>query len=104
MDLMVLVPNTLLAKSSDSYKSVTSQIRVLHELIGQLSNDNSYEMVGNVNLGVANPSTPAQLFHLLRRQMVRNYRRPLIIASPKGLLRSPVSYSIHNSGSQELIA
>jgi probable 2-oxoglutarate dehydrogenase E1 component DHKTD1 len=46
-----------------------------------------------VNLGVANPSTPAQLFHLLRRQMIRNYRRPLIIASPKGLLRSPVGPS-----------
>lgn len=43
------------------------------------------------NLVVANPSTPAQMFHLLRRQMLRNYRKPLVIASPKGLLRSPVS-------------
>lgn len=59
----------------------------------QLSNDASYESEGNVNLGMANPSTPAQLFHLLRRQMVRNYRRPLIIASPKGLLRSPVRFT-----------
>lgn len=43
------------------------------------------------NLIVANPSTPAQMFHLLRRQMLRNYRKPLVIASPKGLLRAPVS-------------
>lgn len=42
---------------------------------------------------VANPSTPAQLFHLLRRQLLRNYRKPLIIASPKGLLRSPAAAS-----------
>lgn len=40
---------------------------------------------------VVNATTPAQYFHLLRRQMLRNYRKPLIVASPKGLLRSPVS-------------
>lgn len=44
----------------------------------------------DVNLVVANPSTPAQLYHLLRRQLRRNFRKPLVIASPKGLLRSPV--------------
>ena len=36
------------------------------------------------------PTTPAQYFHLLRRQMKRNFRKPLIIAGPKGLLRHPV--------------
>ena len=33
------------------------------------------------------PSTPAQIFHLLRRQMMRPYRKPLIVMSPKSLLR-----------------
>ncbi|EDR07610.1 uncharacterized protein LACBIDRAFT_298724 [Laccaria bicolor S238N-H82] len=33
------------------------------------------------------PTTPAQYFHLLRRQMKRNFRKPLILAGPKGLLR-----------------
>jgi len=33
------------------------------------------------------PTTPAQYFHLLRRQIKRNYRKPLIVAAPKGLLR-----------------
>ena len=40
-----------------------------------------------VNLLVANPSTPAQYFHLLRRQMQRHYRKPLVVAAPKVLLR-----------------
>ncbi|CAH1993411.1 unnamed protein product [Acanthoscelides obtectus] len=43
----------------------------------------------NVNMQVCQPSTPAQYFHLLRRQMVRNFRKPLIIITPKTLLRHP---------------
>jgi hypothetical protein len=35
------------------------------------------------NIQVCVPSTPAQMFHLLRRQMLRNYRRPLIVMTPK---------------------
>ncbi|CAB1322714.1 unnamed protein product [Coregonus sp. 'balchen'] len=45
----------------------------------------------NINMAVVNPTTPAQYFHLLRRQMIRNFRKPLIVAGPKTLLRfSPV--------------
>lgn len=40
-----------------------------------------------VNMAVVNPTTPAQYFHLLRRQMVRNFRKPLIVVGPKTLLR-----------------
>ncbi|XP_014680768.1 PREDICTED: probable 2-oxoglutarate dehydrogenase E1 component DHKTD1, mitochondrial [Priapulus caudatus] len=47
----------------------------------------------HVNLHVANPTTPAQYFHLLRRQMVRNYRKPLVVFSPKTLLRLPAATS-----------
>src|SRR5262249_5754180 len=39
------------------------------------------------NIQVANPSTPAQYFHILRRQMRRNFRKPLILMTPKSLLR-----------------
>jgi len=39
------------------------------------------------NMQVCVPTTPAQIFHLLRRQMVRNFRKPLIVMSPKSLLR-----------------
>ncbi len=39
------------------------------------------------NIQVANLTTPAQYFHMLRRQMKRNFRKPLIIMTPKSLLR-----------------
>ena len=39
------------------------------------------------NMQVCVPTTPAQIFHLLRRQMIRPYRKPLIVMSPKSLLR-----------------
>ena len=45
------------------------------------------------NLQVCNPTTPAQLFHLLRRQVVRPWRKPLIVMTPKSLLRHPKAVS-----------
>ena len=42
-----------------------------------------------VNWSVAYPSTPAQYYHLLRRQMVRPWRKPLVVMAPKALLRHP---------------
>jgi 2-oxoglutarate dehydrogenase E1 component len=41
------------------------------------------------NIQVAQPTTPAQLFHLLRRQVVRKWRKPLVVMTPKSLLRHP---------------
>ncbi|MDC6350226.1 2-oxoglutarate dehydrogenase E1 component [Zeaxanthinibacter sp. PT1] len=45
------------------------------------------------NMFVADCTTPANLFHLLRRQMMVNYRKPLIIFTPKSLLRHPKAVS-----------
>ena len=45
------------------------------------------------NWHVAHPTTPANYFHLLRRQMQQGFRKPLIVASPKTLLRLPAAQS-----------
>ena len=45
------------------------------------------------NMQVCVPSTPAQMFHMLRRQHVRNFRKPLIVMTPKSLLRHKMSVS-----------
>jgi 2-oxoglutarate dehydrogenase E1 component len=45
------------------------------------------------NIQVAYPTTPAQYFHLLRRQALRRWRKPLIVMTPKSLLRHPKSVS-----------
>jgi 2-oxoglutarate dehydrogenase E1 component len=45
------------------------------------------------NMQVVVPSTPAQMFHLLRRQMLRHLRKPLVVLTPKSLLRHKLSVS-----------
>jgi len=45
------------------------------------------------NMQVCVPTTPAQMFHLLRRQMVRDVRKPLVVMTPKSLLRHPLATS-----------
>ncbi len=45
------------------------------------------------NIQVVHPTTPAQFFHLLRRQMKRDFRKPLIVMTPKSLLRSKQAVS-----------
>lgn len=47
------------------------------------------ELCADSNIQVANCTTPANFFHILRRQMLRDFRKPLIIFTPKSLLRSP---------------
>ena len=50
-------------------------------------------MAAEDNMQIVVPSTPAQYFHLLRRQMLRRWKKPLIVMSPKSLLRLPACTS-----------
>jgi 2-oxoglutarate dehydrogenase E1 component len=51
------------------------------------------QLCAHENMQVCVPSTPAQMFHMLRRQLLRPYRKPLIVMSPKSLLRHKLSTS-----------
>ncbi len=66
------------------------------------------QLCADNNMLVVNPSTPAQLFHLLRRQVRSSYRRPLIVATPKAMLRHPACSSrvaeLTSGSFQEIIA
>jgi len=70
-----------------------------HGLEGQGSEHSSgrleryLQLCAEDNVQVCVPSTPAQMFHLLRRQMLRDYRRPLIVMTPKSLLRHRLATS-----------
>jgi len=51
------------------------------------------QLCADDNLYVCNATTPAQFFHLLRRQVKRNFRKPLVVFTPKSLLRHPSAVS-----------
>jgi 2-oxoglutarate dehydrogenase E1 component len=51
------------------------------------------ELAAEDNMQIVYPTTPAQFFHLLRRQVVRKLRKPLIVMTPKSLLRLPAARS-----------
>jgi 2-oxoglutarate dehydrogenase E1 component len=64
-------------------------------------------MCAEENMQVCNVTTPANYFHMLRRQLHRTFRKPLIVFTPKSLLRHPACVSsideMGNGGFQELI-
>jgi 2-oxoglutarate dehydrogenase E1 component len=55
------------------------------------------QLCADHNIQVCVPTTPAQMFHMLRRQCLRPFRRPLIVMTPKSLLRHKLSTSALDS-------
>jgi len=65
------------------------------------------QLCAQYNVQICYPSTPAQMFHMIRRQMLRPYRKPLIVMTPKSLLRHKLSTStleeLHSGKFQNVI-
>lgn len=81
----------LTGKVQTKYSNVTNNLYNCTLFLLQLCDSKEEGVDGDtVNMGVVNPTLPAQYYHLLRRQMIRNFRKPLIVASPKTLLRFSV--------------
>ena len=92
-----------LSAAEDKWKSQNGIVVLLpHGYEGQGSEHSSarieryLQLCGEDNMNVANWTTPGNLFHLLRRQMKRGYRKPLIVFTPKSLLRHPKAVSSLN--------
>ena len=103
-----------LAAAEDKWKSQNGIVVLLpHGYEGQGSEHSSarieryLQLCANDNMIVANCTTPANFYHLLRRQMKRNFRKPLIVFTPKSLLRHPKAVSslkeLANGSFQEVI-
>ena len=89
-----------LSAAEDKWKSQNGIVVLLpHGYEGQGSEHSSarieryLQLCGEDNMNVANCTTPGNFFHLLRRQMKRGYRKPLIVFTPKSLLRHPKAVS-----------
>tara|TARA_A100001015_G_scaffold64191_1_gene70854 strand:- start:8127 stop:10892 length:2766 start_codon:yes stop_codon:yes gene_type:complete len=89
-----------LSAAEDKWKTQNGIVMLLpHGYEGQGAEHSSARMerylqlCAKDNMFVANCTTPANFFHLLRRQMKGNFRKPLIIFTPKSLLRHPMAVS-----------
>jgi 2-oxoglutarate dehydrogenase E1 component len=89
-----VIIDQFIAAALDKWQRVSGLVMLLpHGYEGQgPEHSNAYlerylTLCAEDNLQVCNLTTPAQYFHALRRQLVRRFRRPLIVMSPKSLLR-----------------
>ena len=92
-----------LSSAEDKWKLQNGLILMLpHGYEGQGAEHSSarleryLQLCAKDNMFVANCTTPANLFHLLRRQIVTKYRKPLVLMTPKSLLRHPKVISSKN--------
>jgi 2-oxoglutarate dehydrogenase E1 component len=98
-----VIIDQFICSAEDKWKRLSGLVMLLpHGMEGQGPEHSSARLerflavAAEDNIQIANPTTPAQYFHLLRRQTLRRWKKPLVVMTPKSLLRhkdavSPIS-------------
>ena len=95
-----IIIDQFLSAAEDKWRSKSGLVMLLpHGYEGQGSEHSSARLeryltlCGDNNMQIANCTTPANFFHILRRQLKRDFRTPLVVMTPKSLLRHPEAIS-----------